>query len=1176
MDPVSVLGLTASIIACIQLAQAFSKNVGLSEHNRTDLERMLKTLRRFLASYQGLKNIAAIDESEGRFCLVEQAEQPWKDCQEIIKEVQQRLEEKNLFNRWVRGNSWDRKISKCLSRFDDIREQFDIAIQSDQLQIIAAVEKYAQQALCDTRDIKKNAQRIEDHFRDLKGDARDIRHDINLHNQSTNTNHTTIVQHTRDVKDSMQDIKCTITQQSLDLESHEKIKARESKKKDLLHWLSTADPRTNHELARRHFEPGTGSWFLQSNEYSNWKTSDNSFLWVQGLSGCGKTILCSTVVQDIADYCANNSDCFIAYYYFSFNETEKQNANNLLRSILTQFLVKYDAALDDALAIYKDTQSTVPQLETLKAMLKAVLSMPGGAFYLILDAVDECPRGYEQANRQVVCELLREVSSWAYKSSHIFMTSRKEADIKVIIDEIPKLSIFSIRNENVNSDTRQYVKTQLENDKKLRKWSPEIKTEIAIALGDSANGMFLWVTCQLDALKRCPTPAMLRQTLKSLPRTLHATYERMLSNIHEDYTDIVVAALKWLEICREKLTIHELAEAVAAGIDSKSSFNVDNRFKNPDELLDILGSLVTLDTNNGKYRVYDDTFYELDDLQNLADWAISTETRVDRKYVQLAHFSVREYLTSTDLKVTYMNGFSEPSLHLFALGCCLNYIDWLAAQNNLECIWKYPITYWPSHARNCSEQNGMETARYIVQYLDSYHWREAWLGKQGCDDSFDGNLSNVKWKNANGPGTTIYYAIFLKLKHVEQLLVDEYNATVDVPLELGECPLLSVAIHFENVAYVRHYLKVPRHDRFQTALELAKKKGSSFLFLVLIEIIRFIGQSFHGSTSGILDFIQLITAKCGLIPGDGGNFWWKPFSYALLQPDDDNLASVVRSKLRIQSDWPLKLQGRTSFEYFTSFEDFTSRLDLISEIESAVLAVAISMDSMERFQLLFDYMQRFNFRYRPLPVMAAFAQCNKEAKLRFLVERAATLGLTKAEIFYEVMEVVFMRKDEIVLKLLLDLGMHPNLPHATESLLQKAVYRRWRAGIALLIEGGADLNYCACDPFAIRSIGYYSPLKILVAGMKDPAIRSDSSENSSENNQLIEELLVTGGARICEYEWKVFSGGSTDGGASEGDISERYIFEKDLSIGDIFERDTSEGDTSKGGVSKGSDIEMDE
>ncbi|KAF7959741.1 hypothetical protein EAE96_001350 [Botrytis aclada] len=941
MDPVSVLGLAASIIACIQLAQALSKKVGLSEHNRTDLERMLKTLRRFLASYQGLKNIAAIDESEGRFYLVEQAEQPWKECQEILNEVQQRLEEKNLFNRWVRGSSWDRKINKCLSRFDDIREQFDIAIQSDQLHIIAAVEKYAQQALCDTRDIKKNAQRIEDHIRDLKDDARDIKHGISLYNQSINTNHTTIVQHTRDVKDIIEDVKCTITQQNLDSESKEEMKARGFKKGEVLQWLTTADPKTNHDFARRRFEPGTGPWSLQSDEYSSWKKSDNSFLWVQGLSGCGKTILCSTVVQNMTVYYDNNFDCFIGYYYFSFNETEKQNANNLLRSILIQLLVKYDAALDDALAIYKDSQSTVPQLETLKTMLKAVLAMPG-TFYLILDAVDECPRGYEQGNRQVVCELLREVSSWTYKGLHLFMTSRKEADIKEIIDEIPELSTFLIRNENVNSDTRQYVKTQLENDTNLRKWSPEFKTEIAMTLGDSANGMFLWVTCQLDALKRCPTPAMLRKTLKSLPRTLHATYERMLSNIHEDYTEIVVAALKWLVICHEKLTIHELAEAVAAGIDSKSSFNIENRFRNSDELLEILGSLVTLNTE------YSEPWLDY------YPWQTPTP---HKKYVQLSHFSVREYLTSTYLNVRFMNGFGEPSLHLFALECCLNYINWLAAQNNLEYIWKYPFTYWPNHARSCSDQNDIGIARYIVKFLDSWQWRAAWIGQQRRDDSFGFKYSTDKWENGNDPSATIYYASFLKLEHVERLLVDEYNATVDVPLELGEYPPLSVAIHFENAALVCHFIHVCRHgyrddeytgyeytgfEKCQIALELVIGKGSSFLLMVLIEIMKLTGKFRGYDACSILELIQLIADKCHSTLKEDLRFWWKPFSYALLHPVQEPLALVVRSELKIPSEWPLE-PGNFSFR-----------------IKNVLLAVGISMDSTERFQLFLNYIQSYD------------------------------------------------------------------------------------------------------------------------------------------------------------------------------------------------------------------------
>ncbi|TGO21507.1 hypothetical protein BPAE_0216g00190 [Botrytis paeoniae] len=382
----------------------------------------------------------------------------------------------------------------------------------------------------------------------------------------------------------------------------------------------------------------------------------------------------------------------------------------------------------------------------------------------------------------------------------------------------------------------------------------------------------------------------------------------------------------------------------------------------------------------------------------------------------------------------------------------------------------------------------METAGYIVQFLDSYHWREAWFGHRDYEDYVYFDNSNVKWENENDLGTTIYYASFFELEHVERLLVDEYNATVDVPLELGECPPLSVAIHFENVAHVRHYITVPR--------------GTSKITMF-----------FYGGSLSLMRYYILFR-----------NRWhW--------------LLGVVRSELEIPSEWPLKLG---------SFP---------SGIGGILFAIAISMDSTARFQLFLNYIQSFDRPEYPLfSLLTIFAQNDKEAKLRCFIERAATLNLFETNIFQYIIYEVFMRRDEVSLKLRLDFGMHPDHPydapknlqtfinssptfdrkHIMKSLLQEAVYRRWRAAIALLIRWGADLNYRVMDPFDITSLAYYSPLKILVAGLKDPAIPSDSSEDSSENDHLIEELLVTGGARIYEYDRKVFSGGSTNGGVFDG------------------------------------------
>ncbi|KAF7935522.1 hypothetical protein EAE99_002502 [Botrytis elliptica] len=285
--------------------------------------------------------------------------------------------------------------------------------------------------------------------------------------------------------------------------------------------------------------------------------------------------------------------------------------------------------------------------------------------------------------------------------------------------------------------------------------------------------------------------------------------------------------------------------------------------------------------------------------------------------------------------------------------------------------------------------------------------------------------------------------------------------------------------------------------------------------------MRSVGGGLHKSTSEILDFIQLITNECDSMLKDDIGLWWKPFSYALLHPDQESLALVVRSELEIPSEWPLKL------EFFAL------------NIESVLLAVAISMDSMERFQLLFYHIQSFVYPdYSLISSLAAFARCDNEAKLRFVIKRAEAHCLTETDICNHITDEVLKRRDEMVLKLLLDIGVHPDLSFyepktdSSRSLLQQAVYMRWRAGISVLIEGGADVNYCVGDLYDTTSFARYSPLKILMDGTKDPHIPPGC--DSSENDSLIEELLVTGGARVCEYDGKVLSRGSTDGGIYEG------------------------------------------
>lgn len=70
-------------------------------------------------------------------------------------------------------------------------------------------------------------------------------------------------------------------------------------RKDIIAWLSMTDPSINHSEQRRRCRATTGEWFVQGQELSEWRQSPNSFLWLYGTSGCGKTVLTSTIIEYI-------------------------------------------------------------------------------------------------------------------------------------------------------------------------------------------------------------------------------------------------------------------------------------------------------------------------------------------------------------------------------------------------------------------------------------------------------------------------------------------------------------------------------------------------------------------------------------------------------------------------------------------------------------------------------------------------------------------------------------------------------------------------------------------------------------------------------------------------------------------------------------------------------------
>lgn len=132
MDPISALGLAASIIAVVQLTQSALTNVGSSDHNKTDLNRLLGLANGFKGAYESLEYRLNGEDDESRATLLRHLKEPAKECKMVLKCLQERLEKISFIGQYIVGLHFDKKFKKCIERFREQKELFELMMQVDQ------------------------------------------------------------------------------------------------------------------------------------------------------------------------------------------------------------------------------------------------------------------------------------------------------------------------------------------------------------------------------------------------------------------------------------------------------------------------------------------------------------------------------------------------------------------------------------------------------------------------------------------------------------------------------------------------------------------------------------------------------------------------------------------------------------------------------------------------------------------------------------------------------------------------------------------------------------------------------------------------------------------------------------------------------------------------------------
>jgi len=183
----------------------------------------------------------------------------------------------------------------------------------------------------------------------------------------------------------------------------------------------------------------------------------------------------------------------LVIFYYDFREDQKKGLRGLLSSVLVQLGHQSDSFCDILSKLHSehDNGSKDPSDDALIRCLKRVLELPRQPpIFLIVDALDECPNTPAMSSpREKVLMLLKDLIDSKLPNLRVCVTSRPEADIKAILEPLTFRSISLHDEHGQEEDIRSYIKSMVNENSKMKRWSSEYKQLVIERLTERANGM---------------------------------------------------------------------------------------------------------------------------------------------------------------------------------------------------------------------------------------------------------------------------------------------------------------------------------------------------------------------------------------------------------------------------------------------------------------------------------------------------------------------------------------------------------------------------------------------------------------------------------------------------------------------------------------------------------------
>ncbi|KAF7986925.1 hypothetical protein HWV62_12719 [Athelia sp. TMB] len=522
------------------------------------------------------------------------------------------------------------------------------------------------------------------------------------------------------------------------------------------HWLSPPDVSQNYNAARRKHQLDTGIWFINSASFAEWK--------IRSETGCGKTILCSSIIKDVITFCEKNSLLGYAYFFFDSRNNDKRLllVDNLIRSLLSQLSYRCGGIPAELKKIYHahGDGRAQPSLESLYETLRRVIEGFDGV-YVMIDSLDEC------GERNELLRWIKIAMGWKSQKLHLVFTSRPEPDIQSHLKIL--VGIRFLRMDGLSQgDIGLFLDQELRH---ISHWDQKTRDLVRNTLSERADGMFRWVALQITDLQHCLNLREVREQLDALPRDLEGTYERILtkSRRHRDLLQI----LHWLAFSARDLSVEEISEVVSVHLDATGGpvFDSDLRYGDPKIALIVCSGLV-IETNG---------------------------------IVKLAHFSVKEYLVSDRIGTSPAAGFriSEKISHSVIAKTCLAYLlsfdklESLTSENiDTFPLSAYAAEHWIDHYRSAepSPHSPSDFQELLLRLFGSTqsHAMVHWVRLKDPDDPDSWSIYKYD-RPAYSVAPPLYYASLIDLRSIVDHLLNngadpnELGGSRGVALQAASC-----------------------------------------------------------------------------------------------------------------------------------------------------------------------------------------------------------------------------------------------------------------------------------------------------------------------------------------------------------------------------------------------------